>query len=148
MNVFYDIKFKRITWSKEDSLLQQQIHKNEISIDNDVKELEEDCFDNWKTSDYLERLTIPSSVKIIPMNCFKECTHLTNISIPERFKLNGDKLYYEINCCLHSIKLPSSIKIINEKEVELQPSTTFIIPSHITRICIDDDVKIKEIENK
>ena len=47
-----------------------------------MKEIDEDCFNDYKYNDNLKELTIPTTVKEIPKNCLEYCNELTNITLP------------------------------------------------------------------
>ena len=63
--------------------------------------------------------------------------------------MHGDKLFIVKNNCLESIELPSSIKKLNGKEIQLQQLTSYTIPSNVTKLndyCFANCSELTEIK--
>ena len=118
-----------------------EIDKSKIIIPTTVTSLDEDCF---YFCFELKELTIPSTVKIIPKKCIEKCYKLTNVTLPlnENQMIIGNKIFNVLHLD-QSYILPSSLKIINENEVNL---SLFIIPSSVTSIDKKCFIKCFEIE--
>jgi hypothetical protein len=103
-----------------------------FEIPTTVTSLDENCFYGCNE---LEHLTIPESVKYIPHDIFMRTYNMNNLTFKSKeFVLNGNRMFYTIDNCLHSIELLNFINKINGKEVEIKPLQTFTIPSNVTKL--------------
>ena len=173
------IEFKHIVFTKDnvfEEIKNQNLDnhynfKYTIEIPDGVKEINEDAFER----DYcIEEIHVPESVKIIPRKCFGNCRYLRKvvfaesltkiphylliklsvleeITISSQYELHGDRLFIVNNNRLESIELPTTIKKINGKEIQLEQLTTFTIPSNVTKLndyCFSYCRILREIKGK
>ena len=141
-----DIEFKKVIWTKDDSYDHKKESRGIFIIPEGVKEINNDCFDlNRKI---VKELTIPQSVTNLPYNMFLKLPYLTHLTISgNKYKLYKNRIFYTHHNYLLSIPLPSSIKLLNNQEV--QPFTTFTIPSNVKYIfdyCFEDCDELTEIK--
>ena len=141
------IEFKKVVWTKEDTEKEAEIQQTNLknkdeSFDIDnwifiikiptiVNELDENCFENI----YIDEIEIPETIKSIPKKCFEKVDELTSITLPlnKIDKIYGNKIYSIKNNQLEqSLFLPTSIKVINHKEVD--KLTSFEISTTITSL--------------
>lgn len=103
----------------------------EFSIPDYVTRIENGAFENW---DDLTSISIPSSVKSIGKNAFKDCTNLTKIDIPDSVTSIEEGAFSGCDA-LTSINIPNSVTSIgnyaffdckNLKNVSIPESVTSI----------------------
>ena len=129
-------------------ILGNKIFKNSQHLEQDIYLPNLIKVINGKEVEPMTSFEIPTTVTSLGENCFDNCYELKQLTIPSQYKLHGNRLFYEIDKCLYSIKLPSSIKKLNEKDVYLETLKTFTIPENITKIgnyCFSDSEDLKEI---
>ena len=99
-----------------------------------VTEIGSDAFSN----NYLQTITLPSSIKVINSSAFSYCTSLNSITILDDSKLEYIGDYAFANCCeLETIILPSSLITIS--------SYAFSYCTSLNSITILDDSKLEYI---
>ena len=122
------IEFMRIVWTEEDNKIEIDKHSDrshwsiieDINIPEGVKEIEKESFDLFYSYYYsIKSISIPRSVKVIPKNIFEKLLNLTKITIPigKYHYIHGNKIFTFPHFEQY-IYLPSSIKLINEKQVD------------------------------
>ena len=108
----------------------------EIEIPLGVTKIE-NIFSRWMdysmTISEVKKIVFPTTLKMISNDCLINCYHLTNLTIPlnETRVLCGSFLINNKPRLNETIELPTSIKIINGKEVNY---TSLTIPSYVTFI--------------
>ena len=150
-----EIEFKRIVWTKYDTDIEykkqnpknKRFFKLNITIPEGVKEIEENCFDDclWNVNE----LTIPSTVKIIPRYLLMKLCHLKKLIIPHDVNILVYTIFYDVNNCLYSNKLPESIEILNNEEFKFKSFQRFTIPTNVTKLsdfCFANSFELKEIK--
>ena len=73
---------------------------------------------------------------------------MTSITIGKQWKLHGNRLFNNWNGLLIGVEIPSSVKIINQKEVEITPLEHYDVPENIYKIydhCFEDCYSLKTI---
>ena len=60
----------------------------------------------------MEHVELPSTLRRIEYNAFRECKNLKNIVLPERLEYVGKYCFEE--SALESIRLPRALKIVDE----------------------------------
>ena len=157
MNEGKNIEFKNVIWTQKDM---ENIYKKndipetkdgmlllnyfkEITIPESVTKINENSFIGYN----FDKLILPSTLKILPQNVFEKCKKLTNISITlnKNQDIFGNRIF-NIHHLKEDIVFPSSIKIINGKEVK--QLTSFRIPTTVTSIdkdCFLDNDKLKQL---
>ena len=153
------IEFKKYIFNADD--VSKQIYKqnydiydyNEkqayfIQIPEGVDEISSKTFSNEFVYGFIGEITMSSTVKIIPKNCFEDCHKLKNLTIP----LNQTRVLYEnkiFNNHKHfnqSFYLSNTLEMINNTNVSILTSIT--IPSFVTSIdnnCFYGCYHLKEI---
>ena len=94
-------------------------------------------------------MILPETLTNIPHYTLINLPELEELTISTQYELHGDRLFIVKDNCLESIELPSSIKKVNGKEIELQELTTFAIPSNVTKLndyCFANCKELTEIK--
>ena len=150
------IEFKRIVFSQSDLKKQKQKQNPEnepnkeykIIISEGITEIEDNIFEDDETNtNKIVEIQLPESLKTISMDCFGNCSNLTNITIPlnETRVVYGNKIFNNQPHFNQSIYLPDSIKVINGNEVD---GSSITIPSFVTALddyCFYNCDNVKEI---
>ena len=117
----------------------------EIKLPNSLISIGEKCF---CCCEKLESITIPSSVEYIGRKAFSGCRSLTSITIGNQWKLHGNRLFNNWNGLLVGVDIPSTIKEINGKEIEIKPLEEYEISNGIIQIsdhCFEDCLSLKRV---
>lgn len=92
-------------------------------------------------NDKLTRITIPEGVKTIPEECFRNCFGLQTVELPEGLEKIGKKAFYgkwggwnedQVQMTLSSIRLPDSLKKIEDGAFYCCPIRDILIPEGVT----------------
>ena len=102
-----------------------------IIIPSFVTSIDETCFRN---SNYFEKIVFPEVMTSITHKYLTQYQNLQEVTISSKYELHGNKLFMEENGCLYSIQLPSTVRKLNEIDVELKQLTSFVIPSTVTKL--------------
>ena len=76
-------------------------------------------------------LTIPSTVKVIPDNCFYDCYNLKTVTIPEGVEYIGSWAFGSTG--LENFEIPSTVKEMGNYPFYFSPITSLTIPATLTR---------------
>ena len=74
---------------------------------------------------------------------------MEELTISSHYELHGDRLFIVKDNCLESIVLPTSIKKVNSKEIELQQLSIYTIPSNVIKLsdyCFANCQELTEIQ--
>ena len=129
--------------SLEKELFSHCSYLTRIELPNTLTSIGEKCF---SCCVHLSSIKIPSSVEFIGRRVFSGCTSLTSLTIGKQWKLHGNRLFNNWNGLLIGVEIPSSVKEINQKEVEITPLEHFDIPENIYKIydyCFEDCYSLK-----
>ena len=126
-----------------------EVDRSKMEIPTTVTSLDGNCF--YRCYE-LNELTIPETVCNIPMKTFMKLPQFEELIIKSsKYELNGNRLFYIENYCLHSIHLPTSTWKVNNQDIK--PLKTFTIPTKVTKIsdyCFancEELTEIKGLEN-
>ena len=139
-----EVKLPELMTELPDKYLSHLGALKRIILPETITRIGNKCFFNCKS---LEEIEIPKSVEIIESDCFYGCSKLTHITLElnEKRVVYGNKIFNN-QVDFDMLYLPSSIKKINENEVEQLTSMT--IPSFVTSInknCFKECKSIKEL---
>ena len=116
-----------------------------FEIPTSITSLDKNCFEGFHE---LKQLTIVNSVSHIPYETFLHLSNLKELYLEtNKYCLIGNRLFYIEKHCLCSIPLSSSIKKVNDEEInELE---TFSIPKCLTKLsdyCFANCTSLKQIK--
>ena len=80
-----------------------------VVLPNDLVTIPEMCF--WQSG--LEKIKIPSSVRTIDKNAFKECKNLTHIKLPENLEVISEGCFWESG--LEELAIPKTVRTIERR---------------------------------
>ena len=100
-----------------------------FEIPTTVTSLDEDCFYGC---DDLKHIIIPETVIDIPFNTFYRLPSLKRLTTPTHFEAFGNRVVYVNNNCLYSFELPSSIKKVNDEDIE--DIDCYVLPTNVTKL--------------
>ena len=81
----------------------------------------------------LQTVTLPSGLKVIPIDAFRSCPYLTSVTMSGDVTTIGDYAFY--NCVnLTNIELPEKLESLGEYALAYCPITSVVIPKGITEI--------------
>lgn len=88
-----------------ESAFQNNEYLNDITIPSSVKTIGKAAFRNCKN---LVKVTLPPSVTVLPVECFYECRVLKEINLPSKLEVISDDCF---NTCtmLKNLKIPASV---------------------------------------
>ena len=119
----------------------------QLTLPTTIIEINEDMFIGCKK---LTKLDIPSTIQFIPFTIFQHLDKLKSLSISNDWKQEGYRLFKDIDGCLYSIQLPTTIRQINRKQIiALKELTSYTIPSTVTKLnsyCFAHCINLKEIK--
>ncbi|MBE6741392.1 MAG: hypothetical protein E7570_03725 [Ruminococcaceae bacterium] len=102
-----------------------------IKFESDEEEYYVDEDYAFQSCDNLKKVTIPSSMKIIPPNYFTNCKSLTDVVISEGVQTVGG---FTKCTSLKEITLPKSVKYISDKAFAGCPNLELKMPYEVKRI--------------
>ncbi len=115
----------------------------EIIIEEGITEIPQSAFD-WFT--HVEKVTLPSTLKVIGREAFRENHALKTINIPDGIESIGYATFSQCNA-LQEIILPESVTTIGEYAFELCTSVTeVVIPENVSKIEHGAFRKCKKLE--
>ena len=150
---FKNTDFKNLAFTYNDQREWRQMNKHlrkneldddDVSVPEPVKEISEKAFNTFG----IRSIHLPQSITSIHPKSIYRCYNLTNLTIPldETRVLFGNKIFNNQPHFNQSIFLPSTLSVINGKQVE--QLTSFTIPSYVTSIdeeCFYGCYFVKEI---
>ena len=108
----------------------KEIDFSKMILPTTVTSLDEECFMSCCLK--MTELVIPETVIDIPMKTLMRIPELKTLIIPSYYQLHGNRLFYIVENCLHSVHLPSSTEEVNNEEVKQLKS--FTIPTNVTKL--------------
>lgn len=100
-----------------------------VSIPEGVQSIGEGAF-AWNT--HLERLVLPSSVKVINKDAFLFCYKLGEVEIPEGVQYIDDRAF--IGCPIKDLQFPESIEFIGRASFGVNHTKTLCIPEKMIEV--------------
>ena len=124
-----------------------EVDGSKMEIPTIVTSIDEECFHGCEE---LKQVIIPETVKFIPFDALFKLHMLEELTtVSNEYKLIGDRIFYVVDNCIYSVILPSTIKKVNGKEIELKQLETFTIPTSVTKLseyCFANCKKLTEIK--
>ena len=102
-----------------------------LTIPNSVNELDPNTFERIKG---LKELTLPSTLVQMPHDLLNQLTNLEVLRFLHQSELLHDRIVYEKNQRLHSMQIPTSLRMINGNQVIRENRKMITIPTVVTRI--------------
>ena len=123
----------------------KEVNASNMIIPSSITSINWNEFNNYKN--LLKQLTIPETVTNLQVDSFINLNNLEELTLPNKYELYGNRLFYNNENCLYSIELLTSLKKVNGKD--LKPLETFTIPTHITKLadcCFANCKELTEIK--
>ena len=95
-----------------------------ITIPSSIISIREGCFYGCSS---LRELIIPHDYVEIKENIIGKCHSLTKLVLPRNWTLHGDRAFNN-DVILLSIEIPKSLEIFGNKNVIIEPLTSYVIP--------------------
>ena len=127
----FNIKIPMNIHSIEKELFKNETEISSIEIPSTITSLERNIF---KTCEKLKKLKLPEIMINLDYDIFYKSTQLKELTISSKYELHGNKLFIVKDGELSSLLLPSELKTINEKEIELKELTSYTIPRNVTKL--------------
>ena len=102
-----------------------------IELHTSLSSIGKQCFAYCQKLTYL---SLPSSLIDIHPTAFIDCSSLKSLKISTFFEFKYDRIFSKFRRRLISIKIPTSVKIINEKDIMFEQLQTFTIPTYVNEI--------------